>query len=150
MESRTPEDSAAACKEAIPTSIDAFAGRPRRLAEAAPYSALGGGAGRIIGSQGLMKKRLQITALVVFVAATAAALIADQAPTPQPQAQTPTFKLQVDYVEVDAVVTDRDGNLVKDLKKEDFQVVEDGKAQTISLFSQVDIPIERADRPLNS
>jgi len=97
-----------------------------------------------------MKKRLQITALVVFVAATAAALIADQAPTPQPQAQTPTFKLQVDYVEVDAVVTDRDGNLVKDLKKEDFQVVEDGKAQTISLFSQVDIPIERADRPLNS
>jgi len=97
-----------------------------------------------------MKKRRQITALVVFVATTAAALLADQAPTPQPQAQTPTFKLQVDYVEVDAVVTDRDGNLVKDLKKEDFQVIEDGKAQTISLFSQVDIPIERADRPLNS
>jgi hypothetical protein len=68
-----------------------------------------------------MKKRLQITALVVFVAATAAALIADQAPTPQPQAQTPTFKLQVDYVEVDAVVTDRDGNLVKDLKKKIFR-----------------------------
>jgi len=100
-----------------------------------------------------MKKRVQIAALVAFVAAAAAALTADQTPASQPpaaqqQAQAPTFKLQVDYVEVDAVVTDRDGNLVKDLKKDDFQVVEDGKAQTISLFTQVDIPIDRADRPL--
>ncbi len=98
-----------------------------------------------------MKKLVQITALVVFVAAAAAALMADQTPAPPappPQAQPPTFKLQVDYVEVDAVVTDRDGNLVKDLKKEDFEVIEDGKRQTVSLFTQVDIPIDRADRPL--
>jgi VWFA-related protein len=51
-------------------------------------------------------------------------------------------------VEVDVVVTEREGNLVRDLKKEDFQVLEDGKAQTITTFSLVDIPIERADRPL--
>src|SRR5437762_3173110 len=59
-----------------------------------------------------------------------------------------TFRVTVDYVEVDVVVTDRDGNLVRDLKKDDFQVFEDGKRQTITTFSLVDIPIERADRPL--
>jgi len=97
-----------------------------------------------------MKKRVQLAALVSFLAAAAAALVADQAAQPaQPaQPQPPTFKLRVDYVEVDVVVTDREGNLVKDLKKEDFQVLEDGKAQTVSAFTQVDIPIERADRPL--
>src|SRR5262249_5903410 len=45
---------------------------------------------------------------------------------------------------------DRNGNLVKDLGKDDFQVFEDGKAQTISTFTHVDIPVERPDRPLFS
>jgi VWFA-related protein len=95
-----------------------------------------------------MKKVAQLTALAVFVTA-AVALNAGQAPQPSTQqAQPPTFKLRVDYVEVDAVVTDQQGNLVKDLKKEDFQVLEDGKAQSVSAFTQVDIPIERADRSL--
>ena len=62
--------------------------------------------------------------------------------------QTPTFKAQVDYVEVDALVTDQQGRFVRDLTKDDFQVFEDGKPQTISTFSLVDIPVERADRPL--
>jgi VWFA-related protein len=93
-----------------------------------------------------MKTRVQVTAFAVFVSAAAAALLAGQ--TPAPQAQQPTFKLRVDYVEVDVVITDRQGNLVKDLTKDDFQVSEDGKAQTITTFTHVDIPIERADRPL--
>src|SRR5439155_24991101 len=69
---------------------------------------------------------------------------------PAPQASQPTFKVAVDYVEVDVVVTDRQGQIVRELKKEDFQVLEDGKAQTINAFTFVDIPIERADRPLYS
>jgi len=94
-----------------------------------------------------MNARNRLIALMVFLAGTA--LTAGQAPTSQPpQSQQPTFKVQVDYVEVDIVVTDKQGNLVRDLKKEDFQVMEDGKAQTISAFTMVDIPIERADRPL--
>src|SRR5919204_1546130 len=97
-----------------------------------------------------MNKRLRLAALLVFVAS--AALTADQNPPAQPPAQPPqqgpTFRVRVDYVEVDVVVTDRQGNLVRDLKKEDFQVLEDGKSQTISAFTLVDIPIERPDRPL--
>jgi VWFA-related protein len=86
----------------------------------------------------------------LFVLLTATALTAGQAPPPQPpaQPQQPTFKVAVDYVEVDIVVTDKQGNHIRDLKKEDFQVLEDGKAQTISVFTHVDIPVERADRPL--
>src|SRR6266446_2119752 len=96
-----------------------------------------------------MNKRLRLAALLVFV--TGAALVAGQNPPaqPPPQApQAPTFKVRVDYVEVDVVVTDRQGNLVRDLKKDDFQVLEDGKSQVVTTFTLVDIPVERADRPL--
>jgi VWFA-related protein len=78
-------------------------------------------------------------------------LSAGQAPAPQsaePQTATPTFKAQVEYVEVDALVTDAQGQFVRGLTKDDFQVFEDGKRQTIATFSMVDIPVERADRPL--
>ena len=105
-----------------------------------------------------MQKRLRLAALLVLFAA--AGITAGQNPPPQPpapsppppqqqqQAQQPTFRVRVDYVEVDVVVTDRQGNLVRDLKKEDFQVLEDGKPQTITTFALVDIPIEAAVRPL--
>jgi VWFA-related protein len=103
-----------------------------------------------------MHKGLRLAALLVFFAATG--LTAGQNPPaqqppapspPPPQAQQqPTFKVRVDYVEVDVVVTDRQGNLVRDLKKEDFQVLEDGKGQSITNFTQVEIPVERGDRPL--
>ncbi|PYQ97210.1 MAG: hypothetical protein DMF97_14260 [Acidobacteria bacterium] len=100
-----------------------------------------------------MKRRIRVAALFAFL--TGAALSAGQnppaatsQPPPAPPPQGPTFRVRVDYVEVDVVVTDQRGNLVRDLKKEDFQVLEDGKAQAVSAFTLVDIPIERPDRPL--
>jgi VWFA-related protein len=81
-----------------------------------------------------------------------AALTAGQAPAPPaqqpPPQQPPTFKVRVDYVEVDAVVTDKQGRIVRDLKKDDFQVLEDGKSQAITNFTMVDIPVDRDNRPL--
>jgi VWFA-related protein len=94
-----------------------------------------------------MKGRSKIAALLAFLAGSA--LTAGQAPS-SALPQTPTFKLQVDYVDVDALVTDGQGRFVRDLTRDDFQVFEDGKRQTIANFSVVDIPIERADRPLFS
>ena len=61
---------------------------------------------------------------------------------PAAEPQTPTFRLQVEVVEVDARVTDAKGNFVRDLTKDDFQIFEDGKPQTVATFSLVDIPIE--------
>src|SRR2546422_5760151 len=91
-----------------------------------------------------MKLHTRIAALFILTAGATLGAGQTQPPVPQP----PTFKVEVDYVEVDALVTDQRGNFVRDLKKEDFQVLEDGKPQTITNFSLVDIPIERADRPL--
>ena len=80
--------------------------------------------------------------VVSFVAAGiwAAALRAQQAPAAQtapaasqPDRQFPplTFKVEVNYVEVDAVVTDQQGQFVGDLQPEDFEVFEDGKPQSV-------------------
>ncbi len=73
----------------------------------------------------------------------AAATSADQQPPV-------TFRVEVNYVEIDAIVTDAQGNFVRGLSKEDFEVVEEGKPQSLSVLSLVDIPIERADAPLFS
>jgi VWFA-related protein len=98
-----------------------------------------------------MIRRVPLAALALGTVALAeAALGAGQAPASTPQPQQPTFKVQVDYVEVDALVTDRTGNFVRDLKKEDFQVIEDGRPQNITTFALVDIPIERLQRPLGA
>ena len=91
-----------------------------------------------------MKLHTRIAAL--FILSAGATLGAGQTQPPVPQ--QPTFKVEVDYVEVDAIVTDQRGTFVRDLKKEDFQVLEDGKPQTITTFSIIDIPTERANRPL--
>ena len=69
-------------------------------------------------------------------------LIGRQVPSPPM-----TFREGVDYVQVDALVTDRAGNLVRGLTKEDFEIFEDGKPQTIAAFSFVDLPIQRPFGP---
>jgi VWFA-related protein len=86
---------------------------------------------------------------LVLAALAAAGLHAQQpaqGPPPQPEV---TFRLEVNYVEVDAAVFDRQGKFVPDLKREDFEVLEDGKPQDVASFTQVDIPVEpQAPPPL--
>ena len=81
----------------------------------------------------------------------ATALAGAQAP-PQPAVQPPTpevtFKVEVNYVEEDVRVVDRDGNFVRGLRQEDFQVFEDGKPQKVQTFGMVDIPNTRPRKPL--
>jgi VWFA-related protein len=76
---------------------------------------------------------------------------AGQPPAPADTQQIPpvTFRAEIEYVEVDAVVTDERANLVKGLTKEDFEVYEDGKPQKVAFFSPVVIPVERLDRFVN-
>jgi len=96
-----------------------------------------------------MNRHLRVVVALVLLGG--AVVSAGQNPAPaQPSAgpQTPTFRVNVDYVEVDVLVTDAQGNYVRELKKEDFQVFEDGKAQTIANFVPIDIPVERGEQPL--
>jgi VWFA-related protein len=61
--------------------------------------------------------------------------------------QTPTFKLGVNDVDVDVVVTDNQGGAVRGLTQSDFRVFEDGRPQDISAFSAVEIPTEQPSDP---
>ena len=66
----------------------------------------------------------------------------------QGQVQQPTFRTGVNFVRVDAIVTDKDGNAVKDLKPEDFEVTEDGKPQKVETFKFLSVSGEAApDEP---
>ncbi len=60
-------------------------------------------------------------------------------PTMEPKAeapnqQGPTIKLRVNLVQVKVVVHDAKGEVVKNLQREDFQVYDQGKLQTITAF----------------
>ena len=52
--------------------------------------------------------------------------------TPQDPA---TLRIETELVQIDVVVADKQGKLIKDLKREDFQIFEDGKPQTVTHFS---------------
>src|ERR671931_1087714 len=92
--------------------------------------------------------RTRISLVLLACGLLSAVPVAQQPPAAQPPSPPLTFKVEVNYVEIDAVVTDEQGNFVRNLTKDDFQVLEDGKPQTVSAFASVDIPIERADPPL--
>jgi VWFA-related protein len=69
---------------------------------------------------------------VALLAVLASALSAQApAPAPSPAPQNPNFKLQVDLVTTDVLARDDKGNFVSDLKKDDFEVYEDGVLQDI-------------------
>jgi len=91
-----------------------------------------------------------------FLAAVALAVVAQPAaqgrpqnpppaPPPQPQAQPaqqpqpPTIRSGINYVRVDAIVTDKDGKVVMDMTQDDFALAEDGKPQKIDSFAVVKI-----------
>jgi len=67
---------------------------------------------------------------MVLALAAAFTLVAVQAQSPQ----APTFSVSVNLVKVPFSVFDHNGNLVKDLDRNDFQLWEDGIPQTIRSF----------------
>jgi VWFA-related protein len=81
-------------------------------------------------------------ATILLVCLWCARALVAQAP------QQPTFRVQVDAIEVDASVTDASGNIVTDLTIDDFEILENGRPQTITSFALVNIPRARAERPL--
>jgi VWFA-related protein len=88
--------------------------------------------------------------LLLLGLASNVALTGQQPASPDPLQDLPpiTFRVEVNYVEVDAIVVDADGNPVRDLTAADFEILEDGVPQEVSAFSLVDLPVERDIRPL--
>jgi len=81
-----------------------------------------------------MKTRAFLMALILLLNGSLS-VFAQNAPQTQ-QPQQPQYRVHVtsELVLVNVVVRDKRGNLVRDLKKDDFTLLEDGKRQTISSF----------------
>jgi VWFA-related protein len=94
-----------------------------------------------------MKRQLLYGLIAASVGSIA---LAQQAPVPPTETGQPplTFRVETNFVEVDAFVSDATGKPVPDLRASDFQVTEDGKAQMVSAFAFVNMPIARPERPL--
>ena len=69
---------------------------------------------------------------MALVAGLSAQTPAPPKPVEQPTGQRPTFKVQVDLITNDVIVRDSRGQFVPDLKKEEFEVFEDGVKQDIT------------------
>lgn len=80
----------------------------------------------------------------------------EQAPPPAADAagQQPTFRTGINFVRVDVIVTDKQGNPVTDLTQHDFEVTEDNKTQAIETFRLVKIDdaasVQTSGRPIRT
>jgi VWFA-related protein len=88
-----------------------------------------------------MRKRAKIerTATAVLLVWAAGNLFAQQPAAPPVPAEEqvpsgPVLKVSTEIVLVNVVAHDKHGNLIKDLKKEDFALYEDGKKQELASF----------------
>ena len=79
--------------------------------------------------------------LATVVAACAVALLAGR----QSSTSQPTFRVAVDVVSIDAVVTDDRGRAVRDLTADDFEVLQNGRRQNVT--SATFIPVASTGVP---
>ncbi len=75
----------------------------------------------------------------------AAAPLASQQSAPQAPSSPGRIRVTTELVLVNVVARDKKGNLIRDLKKEDFTLLEDGRKQEISTFD-----FENVDQPLTA
>jgi VWFA-related protein len=79
-----------------------------------------------------VSRRWLAVGLIAGVLSAALVRASSQAPPAVSQPQ-PVFRVGVDAVRIDAVVTDKDGRIVTDLTAKDFELRQDGKVQNITL-----------------
>src|SRR5262245_16787277 len=77
------------------------------------------------------------TAVLVVLTAGLSAQVTVPMKSDKPPQEKPTFRVQVDLVTNDVIVRDDKGNFVPDLKKDDFEIFEDGVKQDISSMTVV-------------
>lgn len=58
-------------------------------------------------------------------------------PAQQPDPDSPLIRVTVNLVQVDAIVTDKSGQVVTDLTPNDFEILQDGKPRKISRFAYI-------------
>lgn len=83
----------------------------------------------------MRKHSIIFTILLTTAILAGLRVAAQQGQRPGEQKGESLIRIETELVQIDVVVEDRKGVLVRDLKREDFQLFEDGKPQVISNFS---------------
>ena len=95
-----------------------------------------------------MKKHLSLAfALMLLLCAAASGQQPQPQPSPTPSASDDVVRITTNLVQVDALVLDKKGRQVIDLRPEDFEVFEDGRRQKITNFSYIELDTSRAAQP---
>lgn len=85
---------------------------------------------------------MRIKALIVMTVLFLATVAFSQSGTQKPNEEQP-IRISTDLVQLDVVVTDKNGRVVRGLTKNDFELYESGKKQLISFFELVDTVKDR-------
>ncbi|MBI4850649.1 MAG: VWA domain-containing protein [Acidobacteria bacterium] len=97
----------------------------------------------------MVYKKLVLSLFLLLSLFTLAFAQNDSPQPPQtPQDEDKTIRIDTELIQLDVIVTDKNGHVVNSLKQEDFEIIEDGKKQSISFFSYVK-PQILDDKPQN-
>jgi VWFA-related protein len=77
--------------------------------------------------------------IIIFLSLFSLISFAQNPTATPPVADDDTIKISTNLIQIDVTVTDKNGNIVADLKPEDFEVFENGKKQEISNFTFISI-----------
>ena len=99
-----------------------------------------------------MKRTLLIQIFFAIISFASSNFSQTTTPTPPAGEDGDVVRISTTLIQVDATVSDKKGNIVKNLKPEDFEIYENGKKQEITNFSFVSIdkeadPIEMKKKP---
>ncbi|MBV9210937.1 MAG: VWA domain-containing protein, partial [Acidobacteria bacterium] len=88
-----------------------------------------------------MKKHSSLALMLILILVTP---LFAQTPTPQDEQikDEDVVRITTNLIQVDAVVVDKDGRQVKDLRPDEFEVYEDGHLQQITNFSYISLEAE--------
>jgi VWFA-related protein len=92
----------------------------------------------------LMRRKIMAISLILLLSGSAFS----QDKPAKPNEEQP-IRISTELIQLDVVVTDKAGKIVRGLPKDSFELYEKGKKQQISFFEYVDANKERTDRASN-
>jgi VWFA-related protein len=94
-----------------------------------------------------MKQPLTLALVLLLVLAASPRTTARAEQQPPPASPQPTFPTVIELVTVDVAVTDKKGQPVQGLTRDDFLVTDNGALQTLTSFEPVVVPETRPEQP---
>lgn len=82
-----------------------------------------------------MRRNFIISILLLLASIDGVVCRAQEQKPPDRQNPETLLRIDTELVQIDVMVEDEKGQLVRNLKREDFQLIEDGKVQSLSYFS---------------